>query len=79
MAKLQLKPNNIYPFGDFFQFLDSLTAKLLTLIAMMIIIQNIVSWGCVRSPFLHRSTPFRALQRLIGLLERAVGQVLGGF
>ena len=51
MAKLQLKPNNIYPFGDFFQFLDSLTAKLLTLIAMMIIIQNIVSGGACAPPF----------------------------
>jgi len=36
-------------------------------------------WGCVRSPFLRRSTPFRALKHLIGLLENTVNQELGGF
>ena len=35
--------------------------------------------GCVRSPFLRRSTPFRALKRIIGLLENAVHQASGGF
>ena len=35
--------------------------------------------GCVRSPFLRRRAPFRALKRLIGLRERAVGQASGGF
>ena len=35
--------------------------------------------GSVRSPFLRRSTPFRAFKRLIGLLENAVNQALGGF
>ena len=35
--------------------------------------------GGVRSPFLRRRAPFCALRRLIGLLERAVNQALGGF
>ena len=35
--------------------------------------------GCVCSPFLRRRAPFRALKRLIGLLERAVNQAPGGF
>ena len=43
------------------------------------------SRGCVRSPFLRRSTPLDALKRLIGFLENAVYQarwmcwVDGGF
>ena len=35
--------------------------------------------GCVRSPFLRRSTPIDALKRLIGFLESAVNQASGGF
>ena len=35
--------------------------------------------GCVRSPFLRRRAPFRAFQRLIGIMGRAVNQALGGF
>jgi len=33
----------------------------------------------VRSPFLRRSTPFRALKRLIGFVENVVNQASGGF
>ena len=35
--------------------------------------------GGVRSPFLRRRAPFRALKHLIGLLENAVNQVSRGF
>ncbi len=35
--------------------------------------------GSVRSPFLRRRAPFRALKRLIGLLENTVNQASGGF
>ena len=38
-----------------------------------------ITWVCVRSPFLRRSTPFCAFKRLIGLLERTVHQASGGF
>ena len=35
--------------------------------------------GCVRSPEWRRSTPLDIHKRLIGLLERALNQVSGGF
>ena len=35
---------------------------------------NVRFWGCVRSPFLCRSTPLDALKRLIGLRETVVNQ-----
>ena len=39
----------------------------------------IIIKGWMRSLFLCRSTPFCALKRLIGLLQRAVNQASGGF
>jgi hypothetical protein len=64
MAKLQLKPNNIIPFGDFFQLIGSLTAKLLIPTELMIFIQNKVFGGACAPPFCavgRLSAPFNAL------------------